>query len=140
MFFLSYVTMGVVLPIMLTMYCYIKVFLRFKRMHQGTLYEKNIKATRVLWFSSIQVICFLPGLVLDIVAALNDKNYSGEIFLVTIFLRRCWGFLNLLVYWFLRSKTSKEEAEESEHYIDNMSRLSSSSSSLRNSLVDKSDL
>jgi len=71
----------------------------------------------VMWYVVIQGVCFGTGAMVDLISmALQlDKPPFFMQFIASTF-RRSWGFLNLVVYWFLRY--TEDEEDQSEKFID----------------------
>lgn len=99
--------MGTLLPILITLYCYYRVFETLSSM-TGSI----INPTRVLYYSIIQMVCFMPGIIADLVFIFQQSRYNVVCAIVVGFLHRCWGFLNLLAYWFTNPQQEAQEVKE----------------------------
>jgi len=92
---------GKFVPILITAYCYLNVHRHLTNPFNLPIVGPKSENPRVLWYSAVQVMCFLPGIILDIVSiGNNDIHFSWK--LLVFSLHHAWGFLNVMVYWFLR--------------------------------------
>ena len=125
LYYLTIDFLGVIVPILVTFYCYLRTFLRFRSAYHNSLYRYDSRMSRAFLFSLIQMLCFAPGIVMDVVWL--SKNIETPIVAkITVeTLHRSWGFLNLLVYWFLRPGEDKDD-EEAQNFEKYMKRLSMS--------------
>jgi len=111
LFFTSFDLVGTLLPIFITYHFYLQVYkcLRTQEEYSAEKLEENPK--RVLWYSYIQLFCFVPGTLSDAIFMFQGRTAP---FTVSVFIsvtRRSWGFLNLLAYWFLKITKRKEEEQ-----------------------------
>jgi uncharacterized membrane protein (DUF485 family) len=96
---------GGLLPIMVTLYCYYKVYCTLR--DDDFPRELQVRASRVFWYSFVQIICFVPEILADIICSVTNNNYPFGVGAIITFLYRSWGFLNLLIYWFLLPRAEK---------------------------------
>ena len=127
MFFITYDVIGVFAPFFTSLYFYIRIYLGLKAIYRGTLYQEDARPARVLWFSLIQGLCFGPETFVNIFNHLIRTSYAPEWIGVTMTLfHRSWGFLNMLVYWFMGPNSNyakgddqlaiDDEGEEEDYY------------------------
>jgi len=111
-------------PVFITFYFYYQVHKELK--------ENNVedRGVNVMWYVVIQGVCFMPGAMVDLVSmALQvDTPHFIVQFIASTF-RRSWGFLNLLVYWFLRY-TDEDDENTKEGLIDDTHLLRDDRSSI----------
>lgn len=103
-YFLIFDVLGRMVPISITSFCYYKVFQKLSSSLENNLSSSKINRVRVLSYSLIQIVCFIPGMIGDIIFMSQGARYSNELVVVVSTLHRCWGIFNLLAYWFLRPK------------------------------------
>ena len=111
---------GKLIPIIFTFFCYWSVHKMLTGPYEKTSDEKQPVAPRVLWYSGIQFICFLPGIMADL-SGLFGFVRPFQLNLVIYALHHAWGFLNLVVYWFLRPQNRRKQSFESFAFMNEMS-------------------
>jgi len=89
---------GTLLPVYLTTYCYVKVYKTLKEAYQYNGFE--VKPSRVLWYSAIQILCFVPEMVIDTFFLCKGEEVIIEGQVIMFITKKSWPFLNLLAYWF----------------------------------------
>jgi len=104
-YLITFDVVGKLVPIIFTFFCYWSVHLILTSPYQN---DKNTVAPRVLWYSGIQLICFLPGILADLSGLWGFKR-PFQLNLLVYTLHHAWGFLNLVVYWFLRPSENKRK-------------------------------
>ena len=110
--------LGGLLPILITLNYYIKAYNILKDIHLYSSFQA--KSTRVLWFAAIQIVCFLPEVIIDVYFLIRGQEPSLTPALIMYILKRCWPFLNLLAYWFLndinkaRNSLHRESTDQSD--------------------------
>jgi hypothetical protein len=111
-YYLVYEVIGTMLPIALTFLFYFKVYKELK-----TISDVDSNPKSVLWYSVIQMICFLPGSLFDGFYMFTNQEPPFWSEFSSSLCNRFWGFLNLLAYFYLRY-TSEEEIDEirNSHY------------------------
>lgn len=102
-----------VVPITITCFCYYKVFQHLSSSLENNLSNSKINRVRVLSYSLIQIVCFVPGIIGDIIFMSQGTRYSNGLVVVVSSLHRCWGIFNLLAYWFLRPRDKTESPRQS---------------------------
>jgi len=94
-------------PVFVTFYFYYQVHKELKENNA------NGRGVNVMWYVVIQAICFGTGVMVDIVSmALQLDNPPFIVQFIASTFRRSWGFLNLMVYWFLRYTDEDDEGKE----------------------------
>ncbi len=63
-------------------------------------------------YSAIPIICFGPQILGDLFYMIPQNVSPFWVTYTVTTLRRCWGFLNLLAYWFLNPAENQTETEE----------------------------
>jgi len=116
LFFFFFDLVGTLIPIFITYYLYLQVYKSLKAQEEycGEPLEENPK--KVLWYSYIQLFCFLPGTLSDAIFMFQGRNSPFYVSVLISVTRRSWGFLNLLAYWFLKIAKKKEEEQS---FVDN---------------------
>lgn len=95
------------IPMIITSVCYYKVYCLAKN-------EKNIgylSPGRIIFYPLIQIICFAPGVFADIVYIfiIPDAAHPFAVGITINTLHRCWGFLSLMAYWFVKPNEQEEQ-------------------------------
>lgn len=103
---------GRILPILISFVCYYKTYTFLRRTADDNVVPLHVEPFKIMYYSIVQVLCFLPGSIADIFFLTNGMKYTFMSGLFVTSLHRCWGFLNLLAYWSL--KTSEEARRESQ--------------------------
>lgn len=102
MYLVLYDGIGTLLPIIITFYCYLYVFRSIRATYGTAGKTSHVDASRVLWYSGIQMVCFIPAVLMDITSMfVNFDAFAPG--LIAFVLHRSWGFFNALAYWFLRT-------------------------------------
>jgi len=115
LFFIFFDLVGTLIPIFITYYLYLQVYksLKTQEEYSGEPLEENPK--KVLWYSYIQLFCFVPGTLSDAFFMFQGRNAPFGVSVFISVTRRSWGFLNLLAYWFLKIAKKKEEEQSFVH-------------------------
>jgi len=117
--------LGGLLPILITLNYYIKVYNILKDIHIYSSFQA--KSARVLWFAAIQIVCFLPEVVIDVYFLIIGQEPGLTPAFIMYILKRCWPFLNLLAYWFLNDvnrmrnsldRNSTDQSDTQSSFID----------------------
>jgi len=117
MYLVVFQLLGTILPIVMTFYLYWKVYKRTK----GAGGENS---KHLLWYSAIQIFCFVPGSLLDVIYMfLNIESLPFWAIEISSLCHRSWGFLNLLAYWFLRYADNEKDETKQEAEENNVSAL-----------------
>jgi len=108
LYYLVFEVIGNILPIAITFGLYYKVYKELKIISQ---HSSNIDTNpqSVLWYSVIQMFCFLPGSFLDAYFMFTNQKDPLWSDLVSSLCNRSWGFLNLLAYWYVRYTNEDEK-------------------------------
>jgi len=113
--------LGGLLPIIITLHYYIKAYNILKEIHIYSSFQA--KSPKVLWFAAIQIVCFLPEVLIDVYFLIIGEEPSMTPAFIMYVLKRCWPFLNLLAYWFLndvnkaRRSLDRESTDQSNTQI-----------------------
>jgi len=91
---------GCLLPVLVTMWCYYQVYCTLKEIEY---IDPAVKPTRVLWYALIQILCFFPEMIIDIIFTLLGTENPFAASIISYVPKRFWGVLNLLAYWFLNT-------------------------------------
>jgi len=100
LFFFFYDFIGTLLPVIIISFCYFKVykFLRFLKSLAFT-YSK-VNTTKVLIYIFIPALCYLPQIISDVIFTSQKQSSPFWVAFLINTLRRSWGVLNLLAFWF----------------------------------------
>jgi len=101
---------GIFIPLLITAFCYLNVHRHLTNPYNYPSNGPKSENPRVLWYSFIQLICFLPGIIMDIVNIWGHDYHFGWKLMV-FGLHHSWGFLNVLVYWFLRPSEEPKRSQ-----------------------------
>jgi len=120
-FAVFYHGVGGLTPVVITAYCYYKVYENLKEIHIYSSFQA--KPARVLWYAVIQVICFAPEMLIDLYYLALGEVPAPNASVVMYVLKRLWPVLNLLAYWFVMDvtgpiKTTNDDDEEDDDKID----------------------
>jgi len=88
-------------------YCYSKVYKTLQLNYGFMGFSNSINPKRVFIYVAIPTVCFAPWALADIVVIFFDAIYPFWLIFIVSTARRCWGFLNLLAYWFLSPYQAK---------------------------------
>lgn len=108
--FVSFGLIGIVLPISLIVIYFYKVKLLIKS-SSLSFARKSSRNFSIWWYPSVAVICFIPGLLCDVVIGLSGKFYPEWLSILSNLLHRAWAFVNLWVYWRLTA-TPDQKSED----------------------------
>jgi len=126
--------LGRIVPILVTCFCYLKVYLFMKRSHHDVKSKQKI-SRRILYYSFIPIICFGPSIFLDTVQAFRIFILVDEmkdvLRMLNIILQYSWEFLNLWFYWVLIPNHKQDKESEGS------SSIRSSVSSIESTLIKK---
>jgi len=116
-YFVVFLLFGTILPIVITFYFYFQVYKKIKE-------TTGERSKYLLWYSAIQIFCFLPGCVFDtIYMFLNIETLPFLVILLSSICHRSWGFLNLMAYWFLRYTSNEKDETKHEEKNNDISSL-----------------
>jgi len=103
MYNISYNFITICIPIIIICYCYYKVTQTVKKMYGFAISASQLRSNSLKMFGyvAIPILCFLPGIVSDLIFSFQGTYYNLEAQIITSIARRSWSFLNLLAYWFL---------------------------------------
>jgi len=113
--FVAFGLIGIVLPISLIVIYFYKVNLLIKS-SSLSFANKTKRNLSIWWYPSVAVICFIPGLLCDVVIGLSGQFYPFWLSIVSNLLHRAWAFVNLWVYWRLTAtpnQTSEDTLDQS---------------------------
>jgi len=99
--FIIFNGLGYFLPIIITSYCYFRVYRILKVPSSEITYSKTA-TTRMFWYSLIPIICFAPGAFLEVWFTLRGEYLPFKASILVNGLHRCWGFMNLLAFWIFK--------------------------------------
>jgi len=116
MYFLIFCFLGTLVPIFINFYLYLQVSKALKAQAEDSGEKSSNNSNRVLWYSFIQFICFVPGVFTDCFYMFQGEYPPMEVAAIVGSVRRTWGFLNLLAYWFVRmAEDERKKSVEYEH-------------------------
>ena len=151
MFVLTYDVFFTFLPILITFFCYLNVYLILRKTYKNQMKNSQVDASRVLWYSAVQMICFMPAITVDLINTFiatddpdpsdtgdsgdsagtgddtdtgGDTSMNAALFLVFV-LHRSWGIFNALTYWFLRTRANNSRKAASFDSDSNSSKQTS---------------
>jgi len=99
---------GVVLPISLNVFFFTKLRTLVQASFQFSQEQKN-ENLAIWWYPIVAILCFIPGVLCDIVVGLSGNFYPFWLSVASNLLHRAWAFMNLWVYWKLASKTDHQD-------------------------------
>ena len=99
---------GVVLPISLNVFFFTKLRTLIQASFHFSQAQKN-ENLAIWWYPFVAMICFIPGVICDIVIGLSGNFYPFWLSVASNLLHRAWAFMNLWVYWKLTSKANSQE-------------------------------
>jgi len=111
LYFVFFNLIAKMIPIIIITWCYLKVgyIVRTTFSYAMTQSQSQFSAFRIFGYIFIPMLCFLPGILADIVCSYQGTFYPlwAQVFVYTV--RRSWPFLNIMAYWFLTSFEAPEE-------------------------------
>jgi len=114
---LTFDIVGTTVPALIIFICYFKVYQTLKTSYDSIIEQTRITAGRMFIYVIIPFLCFMPWTLADLYNILIGIDYPFSVVILASTLRRCWGFLNLLAYWFLspgyHGRTSSSATSES---------------------------
>jgi len=91
-------------PVIMIAFCYKKLqeSLKSSFIYSPYISRNPANSARIQLYISIPIICFVPIVGLHFINIFFDNEYPFDVTLFLATLRRTWGFLNLLAYWFFK--------------------------------------
>ena len=120
MFYLVFDILTTLLPVLVTSFCYFKVYQKLKDSYKFHLEQSRINPNKILIYAFIPILCFVPLVVLDPFFTLQGEVLPFPAHMFITVTRRSWAFLNLLAYWFLNPAFERRNS-----LTDNSANLSS---------------
>ena len=105
-----YDVVGTISPALFILYCYTKIYKELNSASSFIGFSRANNPKRIFVYVAIPLICFCPFVIADIVFIFRESDFPFWVVFVASTARRCWGFLNLMAYWFLNptSKTANQ--------------------------------
>lgn len=104
---LIYDVIGTLGALGVILYCYSKVYKALKLTYGYMDFGNGINPKRVFIYVAIPFISFMPWAIADLTIIFANVEYPFWLMITVTTARRCWGFLNLLAYWFLSPYQTK---------------------------------
>ena len=120
-YFIAFEIYGLFLPIIVTTYCYIRVYKVLNQIYCMPFIRSQLKTYRVLWYAFIPVVCFLPEFFAASYGLIASVHFSMPLAVAMSVLHRSWNFINLLAYWFLQP-ADQDNQRDSDIDSDSMNR------------------
>jgi len=100
MFFIFYDFIGTLLPVFIISFCYIGVYKFLKFLKSLAVTYSRINTNKVLLYIFIPALCYLPQIISDMIYTSRKRSSPFWMAFLISTLRRSWGVLNLLAFWF----------------------------------------
>ncbi len=100
MFFVFYDFFGTILPVLIISFCYIGVYRFLKFLKSLAVTYSKINTTKVLVYIFIPTLCYGPQIISDMIYTSRRRSSPFWWAFAISTLRRSWGVLNLLAFWF----------------------------------------
>ena len=99
------------IPITITFIYFMKAYKVLKTPYYDFV-EQSQHPPKIYWYPTIQILCFLPGIIANTYFVIEGAYLPMVFGLVVATLHRWWGFLNLVAFWFVKPKAEEEDEEQ----------------------------
>jgi len=110
--------LGRVIPTLATSICYFKLYYLLKDSRDIVSFSRSA-LLRLFFYSTIPLVCAIPGILNDISNDFADSYFSKPITTVIMVLRYFWEFLNLWAYWKLNPTKGRSFSSRTASRMDN---------------------
>jgi len=110
-----YDVFGTLAPVIMIAFCYnnLKQSMKSSFVYSPYISRNPANSARIQLYIAIPIICFVPIVGLHFINIFFDNEYPFGVTLFLATLRRIWGFLNLLAYWFFKPEKQGGSNENS---------------------------
>lgn len=116
LYFLFYQVIGAIVPILITLYCYFRIFEVLRVIDSPS--ESHLKASKLFLYCIMQILCFIPSIICEFIYALIGDPLPLTVSIVESCLYRVWAVFNVLVFLFFSSAYSRLAMEGSRRLSD----------------------
>jgi len=106
---------GTLIPVAIIAFCYNRMqqFFKSSFAYSSYLSRNKTNSKRIRLYIAIPIVCFVPFVVIHFLNIFLENEYPFPLVLFLATVRRAWGFLNLLAYWFFKPEKQGGSNENS---------------------------
>jgi len=103
-----YDIVGTLSPALAILYCYHKIYKELGSQQSMIGFSQATSPKRIFLYVAIPLVCFGPFILADIVFIFRESDFPFWVVFLASTTRRCWGFLNIVAYWFLNPSSTAD--------------------------------